>query len=106
MAESNGRSIELNHMFAPPPGVVDAIQMQDVNAAFTAPDDVDETESEIEIAISNATVGDPSVSPPASMTVVSQTVSLSADGTSSTTVVVEFPDVDGMFDVEVRQTRS
>jgi hypothetical protein len=111
MAVSRDRNIEIDHLFPVPPGIVDAKQAEESQSAYDVPTEVadeyggalDPTNEEGLSVDTNS----PSTTPaPTSFTIVSQKVYLGADGTSLTDVVVDFPDVVGIFDVETRASKA
>jgi hypothetical protein len=101
MATANNKEIILNNNFFVPPGIVD-VRQADADEAQTVytPEDV---------AVEGATLDestDKMPMPPTSFQIVDQHVRISADGRAVVDVTLQFPDVSGVENIDVRVTKS
>lgn len=107
MAASRDRDIQIDHLFAAPPNVIDANPAQEENPEYEIlgpaegdfGDFVDVGGEEIA-----ATDNVPNI--PINISIVSQKVGIGTDGSAATDVVLEISTIPGVFDVEVRNSRA
>ena len=102
MAKEVDKQLILDNRFFVPPGVVDVRQAGEENGEgyYTEPTD---------IAVEGPILDTPASvvpMPPTSYEIVEQRVRISSDGRAVVDVMVEFPDLDGVENIEVRITKA
>jgi hypothetical protein len=106
---ANKQPVVLDPNFFLPPGVVDVRHVNDNETDGLYPDDVEETavEGEDVTAPEDAPIDITSdvLQPPASITIVSQTVKVANDGKFAVDVVIEVEDLPGVNTYETRLTK-
>lgn len=99
MATDRQRDIELDPRFYCPPGIIDVRQANKENGEYYYnPDD---------IAVEGPVLDYPEAvlpMPPSSYKIVDQRVRIAPDGRAVVDVTVEFPDVQGIYSIDVRVT--
>lgn len=100
MAKTRTRSVDIDGRFFVPPGVVDIRQENKENGEFA-------------YGSSDTAIGAPVLESPEAivpmpldgMQIISQTVRITADGSSVVDVELSFPDVEGVQSIDVRATK-
>lgn len=102
--------VVLDPNFFAPPGVVDVRYINENETDGIYPDDSEDTAgAENDIGLPEDTVSDGTtdiLQPPASVTIVSQTVKVAADGKFAVDVVIEVEELPGVTNYETRLTKA
>lgn len=99
MATNRDRDIEIDPRFFVPPGVVDVRQQNRENGEYYYDEDT--------LAVEGPVLEYPEAvlpMPPSSYEIVDQRVRIAPDGRAVVDVTVEFPDVQGIYSIDVRVT--
>lgn len=96
------KDIELNPRFLVPPAVIDVRQENDADSylVYENTGDVVQAIDGPILEYSNA----PIPNAPSSYSIVSQTVRIAADGSTRVDVLLDFPDTNGVYNIDVRVT--
>jgi hypothetical protein len=101
MATDRDRDIEIDPHFFVPPGVVDVRHENKENGEFFYEEDTRASDGPT-IAYPEAVLP----MPPSNYKIVNQTVRISPGGRAAVDVIIEFPDVQGIYSIDVRVTAT
>lgn len=96
------KDIELDPRFLVPPAVIDVRQENNENSylVYENTSDIVEVMDGPILEYSNA----PIPNAPSSYSIVSQTIRIAADGSTRVDVLLDFPDTNGVYNIDVRVT--